>query len=369
MTSEFDRLLERARELLGAGDDTQLARGQRHRQPGAAAAARLGRGLAAQVPGLLGDRRRHRRARGRRDGARARARIAPSACTGAAPCSATSAATARRCARSRRAFRAVTADDHWLLEDLFYEKVMILEALGLPEAAVATCEDGPRAARARRCCAPRSCRRSAPGCGRRSRSCAAARADRGRAAGRPRDPSQFATLARCIAVASPSPPASASPRSPRWSGSARRSPAIRPPPAADRRARPARAGRERRPAPADRRARAARSTCGSRRLSRRDRRDRVYVHGYWTTPTPRGPRTSCPSSSRCRRSTRCSSCPRRRRRSASPVNYPDLDELLRLVEDARGRAARRGADGRGRPQRRVPHARGAGSTSRCSISS
>src|SRR5687767_7370845 len=40
------------------------------------------------------------------------------------------------------AFRAITIDDHWMLEDLFYEKASILESLGLHEAAVATCEAG-----------------------------------------------------------------------------------------------------------------------------------------------------------------------------------------------------------------------------------
>ncbi len=40
------------------------------------------------------------------------------------------------------AFRAVTHDDEWMLEDLYYEKATILEALGLHDAAVATCEAG-----------------------------------------------------------------------------------------------------------------------------------------------------------------------------------------------------------------------------------
>jgi hypothetical protein len=40
------------------------------------------------------------------------------------------------------AFRAITDDDQWMLEDLFYEKAMVLEALGLHDAAVATCELG-----------------------------------------------------------------------------------------------------------------------------------------------------------------------------------------------------------------------------------
>lgn len=42
------------------------------------------------------------------------------------------------------AFRTVTADDQWMLEDLYYEKAVILEALGLHDAAVATCETGLR---------------------------------------------------------------------------------------------------------------------------------------------------------------------------------------------------------------------------------
>ena len=51
--------------------------------------------------------------------------------------------------RHREALRAIEAalrvlgeSDHWLLEDLFYEKVMILDALGLHDAAVAACEAG-----------------------------------------------------------------------------------------------------------------------------------------------------------------------------------------------------------------------------------
>jgi tetratricopeptide (TPR) repeat protein len=32
--------------------------------------------------------------------------------------------------------------EHWLLEDLFYEKTLVLDALGLHDAAVAACESG-----------------------------------------------------------------------------------------------------------------------------------------------------------------------------------------------------------------------------------
>lgn len=40
------------------------------------------------------------------------------------------------------ALRVLSDSDHWLLEDLFYEKVTILDALGLHDAAVAACEAG-----------------------------------------------------------------------------------------------------------------------------------------------------------------------------------------------------------------------------------
>lgn len=40
------------------------------------------------------------------------------------------------------AFRVLGGDDHWLVEDLFYEKVAILDALGLHDAAVAACAAG-----------------------------------------------------------------------------------------------------------------------------------------------------------------------------------------------------------------------------------
>lgn len=40
------------------------------------------------------------------------------------------------------ALRSLGDDPHWLLEELFHEKVMILDALGLHDAAVAACAQG-----------------------------------------------------------------------------------------------------------------------------------------------------------------------------------------------------------------------------------
>lgn len=41
-----------------------------------------------------------------------------------------------------RAFKDLTIDDGWLVEDLYYEKALVLEALGLREAAAETYEQG-----------------------------------------------------------------------------------------------------------------------------------------------------------------------------------------------------------------------------------
>jgi len=41
-----------------------------------------------------------------------------------------------------RAFRSLGVDDAWLLEDLYYEKATMLDAMGAREAAVATYEAG-----------------------------------------------------------------------------------------------------------------------------------------------------------------------------------------------------------------------------------
>jgi tetratricopeptide (TPR) repeat protein len=139
--SELERLLEHARELLGAGDDTLLVEAnttvnqalQLHPDCIEAwllkcqVASATGDDLAAlaavemalhRAPhraealywrgAVLGDLGRHREA-----------------------------------LRSiEEALRVLATADHWLLEDLFYEKVTLLDALGLHDAAVAACEAG-----------------------------------------------------------------------------------------------------------------------------------------------------------------------------------------------------------------------------------
>jgi tetratricopeptide (TPR) repeat protein len=42
------------------------------------------------------------------------------------------------------AFGVLTDDDHWMVEDLYYEKAVILDALGLHDASIAACEAGLR---------------------------------------------------------------------------------------------------------------------------------------------------------------------------------------------------------------------------------
>jgi tetratricopeptide (TPR) repeat protein len=141
--SEFDRLLDRARELLGEADDAVL--GEAHTAVNQAltlcpnsvdgwlvkcqVASATGDDIAALAAVEMAQHRAPQRAeclywRGAVLGDLGRYREALRAIEGA--------------------FRAATADDQWMLEDLYYEKAVILEALGLHDAAVATCEAGLR---------------------------------------------------------------------------------------------------------------------------------------------------------------------------------------------------------------------------------
>ena len=139
--SELERLLEQARELLGAGDDTLLV--EANTTVNAAlqlspecveawllkcqVASAQGDDLAALAAVEMALRRSPHRAeamywRGAILGDLGRHR------------------EALRCIEG--AMRVLGDADHWLLEDLYYEKVTILDSLGLHDAAVAACEAG-----------------------------------------------------------------------------------------------------------------------------------------------------------------------------------------------------------------------------------
>ena len=139
--SEFDRLLDQARELLGAGDDSLLAE----------ANTAVNHALTLRPDSV--------------DGWLVKCQVASATADDIAALAAAEMALARAPNRAETlywrgavlgdlgrhrealraieaALRAITADDHWMLEDLYYEKAMILEALGLHTAAVSTCEAG-----------------------------------------------------------------------------------------------------------------------------------------------------------------------------------------------------------------------------------
>jgi tetratricopeptide (TPR) repeat protein len=139
--TEFERLLDLARELLGAGDDAQL--GEANQRINQALSLRPdsvdGWLVKCQVASATGD----------DIAALAAAEMAARRAPNRAETLYWRGAVLGDLGRHREAlraieaaFRAVTGEDHWILEDLFYEKVTILEALGLHEAAVATCETG-----------------------------------------------------------------------------------------------------------------------------------------------------------------------------------------------------------------------------------
>jgi tetratricopeptide (TPR) repeat protein len=141
--SEFDRLLDRARELLGAADDGML--GEAHTAVNQALTlcpqSVDGWLVKCQVASATGD----------DISALAAVEMAQHRAPERAECLYWRAAILGDLGRHREAlrsieaaFRAVTADDQWMLEDLYYEKAMILEALGLHDAAIAACESGLR---------------------------------------------------------------------------------------------------------------------------------------------------------------------------------------------------------------------------------
>lgn len=139
--TEYDRLLERARELLGAADDAQLID----------AATAVNQALVLRPDSVDGWLIKCQvcSATGDDIAALAAAEMAYMRAPERPDCLYWRGAVLGDLGRHAEALRAIegaffvsTDSDQWLLEDLFYEKVIILEALGLPEAAVATCEDG-----------------------------------------------------------------------------------------------------------------------------------------------------------------------------------------------------------------------------------
>jgi tetratricopeptide (TPR) repeat protein len=139
--TEYDRLLDQARELLGAGDDEHLADATLAVNQALVLRPESADGwlLKCQVESATGD----------DIAALAAAEMALARATTRAECLYWRGAVLGDLGRHREALRDIEAafdtllpEEHWLLEDLYYEKVMILEALGLPEAAVAACEVG-----------------------------------------------------------------------------------------------------------------------------------------------------------------------------------------------------------------------------------
>jgi tetratricopeptide (TPR) repeat protein len=139
--SELERLLDQARELLGAGDDSLLIEANTsvnqalHLNPDSVEAWLL----KCQVASAAGDDL----------AALAAVEMALHRAPHRAEALYWRGAVLGDLGRHREALRAIEAAlrvlgdaDHWLLEDLFYEKVTILDALGLHDAAVAACEAG-----------------------------------------------------------------------------------------------------------------------------------------------------------------------------------------------------------------------------------
>jgi tetratricopeptide (TPR) repeat protein len=139
--SEFDRLLDRARELLGAGDDSLLVEANTAINQALTLRPDSVDGwlVKCQVSSAAGD----------DIAALAAAEMAVTRAPGRAETLYWRGAVLGDLGRHHEAIRAIEGafrvlddDDHWMLEDLFYEKAMLFEALGLHDAAVATCETG-----------------------------------------------------------------------------------------------------------------------------------------------------------------------------------------------------------------------------------
>jgi len=139
--TEFDRLIDRARELLGAGDDSHIADANLAvnqalvLRPDSVDAwlvkCQVASATGDDIAALAAAEMAHHRAPDRAETLYWRGAVLGDL------------GRHREALRAiETALRVVTAEDHWLLEDLYYEKVTVLDALGLHDAAVATCEAG-----------------------------------------------------------------------------------------------------------------------------------------------------------------------------------------------------------------------------------
>jgi tetratricopeptide (TPR) repeat protein len=139
--TELDRLLDQARELLGAGDDELLVDANRVVNQALQLAPSSVEGwlLKCQVASATADDL----------AALAAVEMALRRAPHRPECLYWRGAVLGDLGRHREALRSIEAAlrvlderDHWLLEDLFYEKMTVLEALGLHDAAVAACSEG-----------------------------------------------------------------------------------------------------------------------------------------------------------------------------------------------------------------------------------
>lgn len=138
---EFERLLDHARELLGAGDDTLLTDANTAVNHALTLSPDSVEGwlVKCQVASATGDDL----------AALAAAEMALARAPDRAETLYWRGAVLGDLGRHREALQAIeaalgaiTLEDQWMLEDLYYEKAMVLEALGLHEAAISTCEVG-----------------------------------------------------------------------------------------------------------------------------------------------------------------------------------------------------------------------------------
>jgi len=139
--SELDRLLDQARELLGAGEDEVLVEANRVINQALQLAPDSVEGwlLKCQVASATGDDL----------AALAAVEMALRRAPHRAEALYWRGAVLGDLGRHREALRSIEGGlrvledaDHWLLEDLYYEKMTILDALGLGDAAVAACAEG-----------------------------------------------------------------------------------------------------------------------------------------------------------------------------------------------------------------------------------